>query len=73
MMRGRVKWGRPVAEGKRRAPLRKIVGIVRHRNGMFDSDRALLECGHEAEAWGTVRARCVACIDPVSGSSTIPC
>jgi hypothetical protein len=49
---------------KRAAPLRKIAGIVRPRNGMFDSDRVLLECGHEADAWGDLRARCVACAFP---------
>lgn len=60
-MRSRAKWGAPIAQDKRRAPLRRIVGVLRHRNGMFDSDRVLLECGHEAEAWGAQRARCVVC------------
>jgi hypothetical protein len=62
MMRNRTKWGAPISDEKRRAPLRLIVGILRHRDGMFDTDRVVLECGHEAEAWGTSKARCVGCL-----------
>jgi len=45
----------------RGAPLRKIVGIVRPSESIFEPARVTLECGHEAESWGGVRARCVAC------------
>lgn len=60
-MRSRAKWGRTMAEEKRRAPLKRIMGVIRHRNGLFNSDRVVLECGHEVDAWGSERARCVAC------------
>lgn len=43
------------------APLRKIVEILRYADGMFDTSRVKLECGHEAESWGGVRARCPGC------------
>ena len=60
--RNRAKWGPPVSEAKRRAPLRRILRIVRSRTSMFDSDLVELECGHSAEAWGDVRARCIECL-----------
>ncbi len=62
MMQSRSKWGRPISDEKRRAPLRKIVHVVRYRASMFDNDRVALECGHEVEAYGDVRARCVHCL-----------
>jgi hypothetical protein len=40
---GRAKWGKTISEQKRKAPLRKIVGVVRHRGGMFGSDAVALE------------------------------
>jgi len=43
------------------APLRKVVAIRWHSGSMFVPDRVALECGHEAESWGGVRARCPAC------------
>lgn len=46
---------------KRGAPLRKIVGTVTPSESIFSPALVLLECGHEAESWGGVRARCVAC------------
>ena len=61
-MRNRAKWGAPIASEKRRAPLRRIVVVLRHRGGMFEPDRVVLECGHEADAWGDLRARCVRCL-----------
>lgn len=66
-MRSRAKWGRPISQEKRMAPLRRIVAVIRHRRGMFEADRVVLECGHEADAWGDLRARCVAC-PPNAGS-----
>ena len=48
-------------EHKRGAPLRMIVGIVRPSVSLFSPARVQLECGHEAESWGGVRARCVEC------------
>jgi hypothetical protein len=60
-MRSRAKWGAPMSEEKRRAPLRRITYVIRHRAHMFEADRVVLECGHEADAWGDQRARCIAC------------
>jgi hypothetical protein len=48
---------------KKGAPLRKIVATVVPAASMFSPARVSLECGHEAESWGGVRARCVACKD----------
>lgn len=61
-MRNRAKWGAPVSEEKRKAPLRKIISIIRHRSGMFEADYVMLECGHEGYAWGDLRARCTQCL-----------
>lgn len=60
--RSRAKWGRTVSEEKRRAPLRRIVRVIRSRETMFGDDLVALECGHEAYAYGDLRARCVACL-----------
>ena len=46
---------------KEGAPLRKIVRVVLHSAHLFTPDRVELECGHEADSWGGVRARCPAC------------
>lgn len=46
---------------KKGAPLRRIVATVRSSESIFQPARVELECGHEAESWGGVRARCVAC------------
>lgn len=48
-------------EHKRGAPLRKIVGTVMPAASLFSPATVRLECGHEAESWGGVRARCVSC------------
>ena len=53
--------GDMISDAKRGAPLRKIVGIIRHGEGMFDRDRVELECGHETSSNATYRARCAAC------------
>jgi hypothetical protein len=58
---GRAKWGRPVAEAKRHAPLRRIAQVLRPRASMFDSDWVELECGHQVAAYGNLRARCTKC------------
>ena len=55
------KWGTPISEKKRKAPLRKIMWIVRGRQNMFDSDLVHLECGHQVYAYGAARARCTKC------------
>ena len=60
---GRSKWGKPISEEKRRAPLRKIVRVIRGRQGLFDHDYVELECGHPASAYGDFRARCVKCLE----------
>lgn len=46
---------------KKGAPLRRVVAVVVPSSSIFAPDIALLECGHEAESWGGVRARCVVC------------
>lgn len=55
------KWGRPVDERKRKAPLRKIVSVLVARADMFGSDLVELECGHRMRAYGSLRARCTDC------------
>lgn len=61
-MRSRAKWGRPVSEDKRTAPLVSIAYVIRHRQGRFDHDFVKLECGHEAIAYGRLKARCTGCV-----------
>jgi hypothetical protein len=56
-----------LGESKKGTPLKRVVGIVRRSGTMFSPDVALLECGHEAESWGGIRARCTTC--PRRGSS----
>lgn len=46
---------------KEGAPLRKIVQVLVYYGNLFQPDRVLLECGHEGDSWGGVRARCPAC------------
>lgn len=60
----RYKWGKTISEEKRKAPLRKIVRVIRYREGLFDSDFVELECGHQVRAYGDFRARCVRCNQP---------
>jgi hypothetical protein len=45
------------------APLRKVVATIVHYGNIFQPDRVMLECGHEADSWGGARARCPACKD----------
>ena len=59
---GRAKWGKTISAEKRKAPLRKITTVLRHRDSMFDSDFVELECGHQVQAYGDLRARCVQCV-----------
>lgn len=60
-MRNRAKWGKAVSEEKRKAPLRRIVAVVRSRASLFDSDTVEFECGHVGEAYGDLRGRCLEC------------
>ena len=60
-MCNRAKWGRPIDPEKRKAPLVAIAYVIRPRESLFDHDFVKLECGHEAVAYGQVRARCTAC------------
>ena len=50
-----------LGERKKGAPLRLIVGLVIPTTSIFTPSIVRLECGHEAESWGGMRARCVAC------------
>jgi len=50
-----------LSERKKGAPLRKVVANITMYLNIFQPDRVLLECGHEAESWGGSRARCVKC------------
>jgi len=43
------------------APLRTVVQVLVYYGNLFQPNRVLLECGHEADSWGGVRARCPAC------------
>ncbi len=49
----------------KRGPLRKIVHWIRTSRNIYDTSRVRLECGHETEAWGGLRARCEECADGV--------
>lgn len=46
---------------KKGAPLRKVVRTIVRNGNLFQADRVILECGHEADSWGGVRARCTEC------------
>lgn len=46
---------------KRGAPLRRVVETVVPQRSIFTPATVVLECGHEAESWGGVRARCTSC------------
>lgn len=43
------------------APLRKIVCVISPQATIFGTAHVRLECGHEAQSWGGIRARCPAC------------
>ena len=58
-----------LAPAKKGAPLRRIVSVVRPSGTIFAPDQVRLECGHEAESWGGVRARCVRCKAVDSGNA----
>lgn len=45
----------------KRGPLRKVVSVLRRGHGIFEADRALLDCGHETHTWGGLRAICPEC------------
>ena len=47
---------------QRKGPLRKVVEVLRHGEGMFDRDRVRLECGHETDT-NAARARCSKCYE----------
>ena len=53
-----------LGKAKKGAPLRKVVGTVADRGSIFCPNLVRLECGHEAESWGGIRARCPACKPP---------
>lgn len=55
---GKIKGRKYPKEG---APLRKIVNVIIYYSNIFQPNRVLLECGHETNAWGQVRARCSEC------------
>jgi hypothetical protein len=46
---------------KKGSPLRKVTTVLRFSGNLFQPDLVKLECGHDAESWGGVRARCVRC------------
>jgi hypothetical protein len=50
-----------LGQRKKGAPLRRIVGIVMPTTSIFVPAIVRLECGHDAESWGGLRARCIAC------------
>jgi hypothetical protein len=42
------------------APLRNVVNII-SLGTLFQPNRVALECGHEGDSWGGLRARCPSC------------
>lgn len=59
---GRIRLGgRGISEEKKKAPLKKIVGLVEHTTDLFDQDVVKLECGHTVKSNGQYRARCMQC------------
>lgn len=46
---------------KKGAPLRRVVRTIVPSESIFQPEQVVLACGHEAESWGGVSARCVAC------------
>lgn len=48
---------------KHKGPLRMITGFVDNgrKTDMFNPPRVRLECGHETDSWGQVKARCRTC------------
>jgi hypothetical protein len=59
----RMRSGRGIggSRNQRKGPLRKIVQVIRFADGMFDTSRVELECGHEVYSNGQFRARCDKC------------
>lgn len=54
--------GRPPKKGEwEGVPLRKIVGVIRGAENMFDQNIVELECGHTTRSNGHYRARCRKC------------
>jgi hypothetical protein len=49
------------SHSQRKGPLRKIVEIVRHGEGIFDRDSVILECGHKTISNAQYKARCEQC------------
>jgi hypothetical protein len=50
-----------LSERKKGAPLRKVIRYITLQESIFSPARVELECGHEGDSWGGVRARCVEC------------
>lgn len=46
---------------KLKYPLRRIVGLIRHGDGLFGLDKVELECGHTARSNAQIKARCKEC------------
>lgn len=53
------------AKNANRGPLRKIIRLIRRSESMFEPDRVGLECGHEGNSWGGLRARCRRCLKAI--------
>lgn len=54
----------PRNNGSSKGPLRVIIGILRHDEGIFDHNYVEFECGHEGSATiGARRGRCRKCKD----------
>lgn len=50
-----------LGESKKGAPLKMVIGTLCNRGSIFVPDLVLLECKHEGESWGGIRARCPKC------------
>lgn len=44
-----------------RYPLRKIVGVIRHQESIFEPNTVKFDCGHEGWSYGAYKGRCKKC------------
>lgn len=62
----------PNPKRQRKGPLKKIVERIRLGQGMFETDRVLLECGHEVSSNGIYKARCSKCAEEETDADIKP-
>lgn len=57
-----MKPGPGVRKGAKLGPMRTVVRVLRHPDGIFDTYHVLFECGHEGHVWSDRRAHCKKCL-----------